>query len=127
MNCSIAMGNYIGNMTKPVYFIFIGRSMTSQIKSEMSSLKQSNMTSRKTTAMTSESEFSSRLARVKAVCKQKSVENVTSSTSARHLQVFPFAEQGGLYCYVPKAGCTFWKRVYMWMHRKVCGESIFQA
>ena len=62
--------------------------------------------------MTSEAEFASRLSRVKDVCSKGEVKGNIQG-------IFTFPEAKVLYCFVPKAGCTFWKRIFVLSQRKV--------
>ena len=66
---------------------------------------------------TTEAEFHVRRQRIKDVCW----ENPTLRGDVR--EVFKNKQAGILYCVVPKAGCTFWKRIFRAFETKV---NIFQ-
>lgn len=72
------------------------------VKEEQANLQPLNRQER--SWRTSEDEFAKRKQRVNFVCSAKNV-------SGNVMRVLPH-DSGVLYCIVPKAGCTFWKRLF---------------
>lgn len=105
-----------GNLTR---FRDLNRQRSTSL-TEQRSTSLTGQRSTPLTSMTSEEEFAERRGRVQHVCQSGQVGGAVSG-------VFPLAEAGTIYCFVPKAGCTFWKRVHLLKREKkaVTGTSLF--
>ena len=68
--------------------------------------------------VTSDEEFASRLAKVKAVCEGR------RETLGAVKNVLKMEKPRVIFCLVAKAGCTFWKAVFIRMQEKVIISSL---
>jgi endo-1,4-beta-mannosidase len=79
-----------------------------------SETKPTSQVSKKTT----DEEFANRQRQIQYVCSNERVTGLVD-------QILTHKKSGVIFCSVPKAGCTFWKRIFAALKNQVCIFSFF--